>query len=74
MDKIKDFVLGLLSFVGSSPFRLFTVVLLCALGFGGWIVYSEKDSFMASYRAQQALPRMNKTMNKLLILCLKTLM
>jgi hypothetical protein len=29
------------------------------LGFGGWIVYSEKDSFMATYRAQQALPRMN---------------
>ena len=59
MDKIKDFFLGLLNFVGSSPFRLFTVVLLCGLGFGGWIVYSEKDSFMASYRAQQALPRMN---------------
>lgn len=59
MDKIKDFFLGLLDFVGSSPFRLFTVVLLCALGMGGWIVYSEKDSFMASYRAQQALPRMN---------------
>ena len=59
MDKIKDFLLGLLNFVGSSPFRLFTVVLLCGLGFGGWIVYSEKDSFMASYRAQQALPRMN---------------
>ena len=59
MDKIKDFLLGLLNFVGSSPFRLFTVVLLCGLGFSGWIVYSEKDSFMASYRAQQALPRMN---------------
>jgi hypothetical protein len=25
----------------------------------GWVVYTEKDNFMASYRAQQALPRMN---------------
>jgi hypothetical protein len=29
------------------------------LGFGGWIIYSEKDAFMTSYRAQQALPKMN---------------
>lgn len=59
MDKIKDFLLSLLTWIGESPFRLFTVVLLCFLGLGGWIVYSEKDSFMASYRAQQALPKMN---------------
>jgi len=59
MDKLKDFLLELLSWIGQSPFRLFAVVLLCILGFGGWIVYSEKDAFMASYRAQQALPRMN---------------
>jgi hypothetical protein len=26
---------------------------------GAWFVYTEKDAFMASYRAQQALPRMN---------------
>ena len=59
MDKLKDFLLSLLTYIGESPFRLFAVILLCVIGFGGWIVYSEKDAFMASYRAQQALPRMN---------------
>jgi hypothetical protein len=48
-----------LTYIGESPFRLFTVVFLCILGFGGWIVYTEKDAFLASYRAQQALPKMN---------------
>ena len=59
MDKLKELLLELLKFIGESPFRLFTVVFLCALGFGGWIIYSEKDNFMASYRAQQAMPKMN---------------
>jgi len=59
MDKLKELLLELLKFIGESPFRLFTVILLCFLGFGGWIVYSEKDAFMASYRAQQAMPKMN---------------
>lgn len=59
MDKLKDTLLGLLEWIGSSPFRLFAVILLCVLGFGGWIVYTEKDAFMATYRAQQALPKMN---------------
>ena len=59
MDKLKELLLELLKFIGESPFRLFTVVFLCVLGFGGWIVYSEKDAFMSSYRAQQAMPKMN---------------
>ena len=59
MDKLKELLFGLLTYIGESPFRLFTVIVLCVLGFGGWIVYSEKDNFMASYRAQQALPKMN---------------
>jgi len=59
MDKLKELLLELLKFIGESPFRLFTVVFLCVLGFGGWIVYSEKDAFMASYRAQQSMPKMN---------------
>ena len=59
MDKLKDTLMSLLDWIGSSPFRLFAVILLCVLGFGGWIVYTEKDNFMASYRAQQALPKMN---------------
>jgi hypothetical protein len=59
MDQVKQFLLSLLEWIGQSPFRLFTVILLCALGLGGWIVYSEKDAFMASYRAEKALPHMN---------------
>jgi hypothetical protein len=59
MDKLKDLLFGLLTYIGGSAFRLFAVIVLCVLGFIGWIVYSEKDNFMASYRAQQALPRMN---------------
>ena len=59
MDKLKELLLELLKYIGESPFRLFTVVFLCVLGFGGWIVYSEKDAFMASYRAQQAMPKLN---------------
>jgi hypothetical protein len=59
VDKLKDFLLGLLTYIGESPFRLFTVVFLCILGFGGWVIYTEKDAFMASYRAQQSLPKMN---------------
>lgn len=59
MDKLKDFLMGLLGYIGESPFRLFTVVFLCILGFAGWIVYTEKDAYLATYRAQQALPKMN---------------
>ena len=59
MDKIKEALLEILNWIGQSPFRLFTVILLCVLGFVGWFVYSEKDNFMASYRAQQAMPKMN---------------
>lgn len=59
MDKIKEALLEILNWIGQSPFRLFTVILLCVLGFAGWFIYSEKDSMMATYRAQQALPKMN---------------
>jgi len=59
MDKLKEFFFGLLTYIGESPFRLFTVVFLCLFTFLGWVAYSEKDAFMASYRAQQAMPKMN---------------
>lgn len=59
MDKLKEFLLSLLTWIGESPFRLFTVILLCFVSFGTWVAYTEKDAFMASYRANQALPRMN---------------
>lgn len=59
MDKLSSFFLNLLTWIGESAFRLFAVIILGIVVLGGWIVYSEKDAFMASYRAQQALPRMN---------------
>jgi hypothetical protein len=59
MDKLKDTLMSLLDWIGSSPFRLFAVIILCIIGFAGWLVYTEKDNFMATYRAQQALPKMN---------------
>ena len=59
MDKIKQTLLDILGWIGSSPFRLFAVIILSVFGFIGWVAYTEKDAFMASYRAQQALPKMN---------------
>jgi len=56
MDKV---FLNILEWVGQSPSRVL-VLLAVLLMFGGvWFVYTEKDTFMASYRAQQALPHMN---------------
>jgi hypothetical protein len=59
MDKFKDLFLGILTWIGESAFRLFAVILLSTFILVGWFVYTEKDSFMDSYRAQQALPKMN---------------
>lgn len=43
----------------NSPFKLVVLVVMFVLSVGGWFFYTEKDHFMATYRAQQALPRMN---------------
>jgi hypothetical protein len=59
MDKLKDFFLALLTWIGGSFFRLLIVIILLIVTMFGWVIYTEKDSFMASYRAQQALPKMN---------------
>lgn len=56
---MKDTFLKVLEWIGGSPFRLFTVITLGVLTALGWFAYTEKDAFMASYRAQQALPKMN---------------
>ena len=47
MESIKNFILSLLTWVGDSPLRLFTVILLCSLSAIGWFVYTEKDAFMS---------------------------
>lgn len=56
---MKETFLKVLEWIGGSPFRLFAVILLGLFTGIGWFVYTEKDSFMASYRAQQQLPHMN---------------
>ena len=55
----KDTLLAILTWVGESPYRLFVLFLVGVMTLAGWFVYTEKDAFMASYRAAQALPRMN---------------
>lgn len=59
MTALKDFLLKLLEWIGSSAFRLFTVVVLLLLMTVGWFFYSEKDMLVQTYKAQQALPKMN---------------
>ena len=59
MSELKQFLLSLLEWIGGSASRLITVLVLCFFVMCGWVIYTEKDNFMASYRAQQALPRMN---------------
>ena len=56
---MKDTFLKVLEWIGGSPFRLFTVIILGVVSLAGWVIYTEKDAFMASYRAQQQLPHMN---------------
>ena len=55
----KDTLLSILTWVGESPYRLFVLFIVGVMTLAGWFVYTEKDAFMASYRASQALPRMN---------------
>jgi hypothetical protein len=56
---IKETILKILEWVGHSPLRVVILLILGLFGMAGWFVYTEKDAFMASYRAQQALPHMN---------------
>ena len=59
MESAKEFLLNILEWIGQSPFRLFAVILLGILIFFVYLFYTEKDAIIASYRAQQALPKMN---------------
>jgi hypothetical protein len=56
---MEKFFLDLLNWVGQSPARIVVIFVMILLFGGAWFVYTEKDAFMSSYRAQQALPRMN---------------
>jgi hypothetical protein len=56
---MEKFFLDLLNWVGQSPARILVILVMILMFGGAWFVYTEKDAFMASYRAQQALPKMN---------------
>ena len=56
---MEKFFLDLLNWVGQSPARILVILVMILMFGGAWFVYTEKDAFMASYRAQQALPHMN---------------
>jgi hypothetical protein len=56
---IKDTFIKVLEWVGHNPLRLIILLVIGLFFMGAWFVYTEKDAFMASYRAQQALPHMN---------------
>ena len=56
MDKV---FLNILEWVGQSPRRLVMLLAILLMLGAAWFVYTEKDTFMASYRAQQQLPHMN---------------
>jgi len=56
---MEKFFLDLLNWIGESPARIIVILVMILIFGGAWFVYTEKDAFMASYRAQQALPHMN---------------
>jgi hypothetical protein len=56
---LRDTFIKILEWVGSNPLRLVILLVIGVFGMMMWFVYTEKDAFMASYRAQQALPHMN---------------
>jgi len=39
-----------------SPFKLFALILMAVLAFGGWVVYDNKDLIVGTYKEHQKLP------------------
>lgn len=56
---MEKFFLDLLNWIGESPARIIVILVMILMFGGAWFVYTEKDAFMASYRAEKALPKMN---------------
>lgn len=71
MNSLKELLLKLLEWIGNSTFRLFTVVLLLLMMAIGWFFYTEKDLFVQSYKAANALPKMNGEYEKAVNFILK---
>jgi hypothetical protein len=39
-----------------SPFKLFALILMAVLAFGGWVLYDNKDLIIGTYKEHQKLP------------------
>ena len=39
-----------------SPFKLFALILMAVLAFGGWVLYDNKDLIVGTYKEHQKLP------------------
>lgn len=59
-DKIQSGVMDVLKYI-DSPFKLAVVVLLAALGFGGWFAWSNQEIFIGAYMRQLELPKLNSS-------------
>ena len=55
IKKPDDALSRLLAYV-DSPFKLFAVILMAALAFGGWIFYKNQELIVGTYKESQKLP------------------
>ena len=55
IKKPDDALAKLLAYV-DSPFKLFAVILMAALAFGGWVFYENQELIVGTYKESQKLP------------------
>ena len=55
IKKPDDALSKLLAYV-DSPFKLFAVILMAALAFGGWVFYENQELIVGTYKESQKLP------------------
>ena len=55
IKKPDDALSRLLAYV-DSPFKLFAVILMAALAFGGWVFYENQELIVGTYKESQKLP------------------
>jgi len=56
MSESQDTLAKVLAYV-DSPFKLFALILMAVLAFGGYMVYDHRDLIVGTYREHQKLPQ-----------------
>ena len=56
MSESQDTLTKVLAYV-DSPFKLFALILMAVLAFGGYLVYDHRDLIVGTYREHQKLPQ-----------------